>query len=157
MSKKNANKTRAEKETAMPVVKAAEAQKVSEAPKAAEVTEKKRVAVQQPVAEKVAAPEKAAVSEKKSDLVTKGKEAAAKVVKAAKKVQEKKDAEVKVVLQYAEKEAEASELVERVKKAWVDAGHRAGNIKSLDLYVKPEEAMVYFVVNGKETGQVELF
>lgn len=35
-------------------------------------------------------------------------------------------------------------------------GHRASSIKTLDLYVKPEDGAAYYVINGKETGKIEL-
>ena len=42
-----------------------------------------------------------------------------------------------------------------VKKAWTKSGKKVGDIKEMDLYIKPEENAVYYVINGTETGAVE--
>ena len=34
------------------------------------------------------------------------------------------------------------------------AGKKVADIKSIDLYIKPEEGAVYYVVNGTDTGSV---
>mgnify|MGYP001057814548 CR=1 FL=1 len=45
---------------------------------------------------------------------------------------------------------------EKAKAAFVAQGHRASTIKHLALYVKPEEQKAYYVINGKESGSVDL-
>ena len=54
------------------------------------------------------------------------------------------------------KELLAQDIADQAKKAWEAEGHRASSIKSLDIYVKPEEFAAYYVINGKDTGKVEL-
>ena len=44
----------------------------------------------------------------------------------------------------------------KVTENWVALGHRASSIKSLDLYVKPEDMAAYYVINGKESGKIAL-
>lgn len=52
---------------------------------------------------------------------------------------------------------EEKAIVASVKKAWTaETGKKVGDIATMDLYVKPEEATVYYVINGDETGKVEL-
>ena len=70
---------------------------------------------------------------------------------AARKAPAKKAAAPAVTLtvQYMGKEMTQQAMVEAVK-AQVEA-----EIKTLDLYAKPEEAAVYYVVNGDITGKVE--
>ena len=74
------------------------------------------------------------------------------------KVQEKVQ---EVFLQYSDdfgqKEANLDEVVARVKAAWVADGHRESSIKSLQVYVKPQEYKAYYVINGKVNGDVDLF
>ena len=92
--------------------------------------------------------------------------AAAKTKDAAKKTESKKTSAAKktaasapvgkVYVQFAGKEIVTDGLVETVKEIWKDAGHRVSSIKSLDIYVKPEESAAYYVINGTETGRVEL-
>lgn len=67
----------------------------------------------------------------------------------------KKEMKVKTFVEYYGKQVEEKEMIARVKKAWTRKGKRVGEIKTLELYVKPEEGAVYYVINGKETGAVE--
>lgn len=76
---------------------------------------------------------------------------------AAKKEAVKKEngQEKQIYIQYANKEVNVADIEDRVKKAWESEGHRAGSIKKLDIYIKPEEAAVYYVINGKNAGRVD--
>lgn len=56
---------------------------------------------------------------------------------------------VTLTVQYMGKEMTEQAMVEAVK------AQVQGEIKTLDLYAKPEEAAVYYVVNGSITGMVE--
>ncbi len=56
---------------------------------------------------------------------------------------------------YGEQVSESS-LVETAKKIWTDAGNKAADFKSVELYLKPEEDRVYYVINGSETGSFEI-
>ena len=58
-------------------------------------------------------------------------------------------------VQYNGKQVEEKEIVASVKAAWVEAGNKVGDIKTLDLYIKPEEAAVYYVINETEKGSIE--
>ena len=44
----------------------------------------------------------------------------------------------------------AENLVDRVKEAYKNSGHRVGNIKSLRIYVNVEERKAYYVINDKQ-------
>lgn len=48
-------------------------------------------------------------------------------------------------------------IEEKVKAQFVAEGHRAGAIKKLDIYIKPEENAAYYVINEKFSGRVDLF
>lgn len=67
-----------------------------------------------------------------------------------------REMEVETILQYAGSEWGLNELKEKVIDSFVADGHRRGNIKKLALYLKPEEHMVYYVVNDKVAGSVDL-
>lgn len=67
----------------------------------------------------------------------------------------KKEIKVKAVVEYYGKQVEEKEIIARVKKAWTKSGKKVGDIKSMELYIKPEEAAVYYVINGTATGAVE--
>ena len=87
---------------------------------------------------------------KKTSKKAADKEPEAEKAKAApgrKKVKES------LYIQYAGKEVESLEIMEKAKAAY------AGDVKSIkeiQVYVKPEENMAYFVVNGDETGSFDL-
>lgn len=43
------------------------------------------------------------------------------------------------------------------KDVWqYDLGKKAADLKSVDLYVKPEENKVYYVMNGDVTGDFDI-
>ena len=58
-------------------------------------------------------------------------------------------------VQYNGKQVEEKDIVASVKKAWTDAGNKVGEIKTMEVYVKPEEDAVYYVINETESGKVE--
>ena len=61
----------------------------------------------------------------------------------------------KAFVEYYGKQVEEKDIIARVKKAWTRSGKKVGDIKEMDLYIKPEENAVYYVINGTETGAVE--
>ena len=54
-------------------------------------------------------------------------------------------------------EIEEKTVEEKVKAQFVAEGNKASSIKSLNVYVKPEEFSAYYVINGDFTGRVDLF
>lgn len=68
----------------------------------------------------------------------------------------KKEIKTNLVVQYAGKEAEEKDLIASVKKAWTKSGKKVGDIKTMTLYIKPEDNAVYYVINKEHTGSVEL-
>lgn len=75
---------------------------------------------------------------------------------AVKKAPAKKECKTTLVVEYCGKQVDDKTIIADVKKAWTKAGHKIGEIKSMELYIKPEDAAVYYVINGSETGKVEL-
>jgi hypothetical protein len=47
------------------------------------------------------------------------------------------------------------ELVQDAKTAYKAAGNRAA-VRSLRVYIKPEDSAAYFVINDEFTGKIEL-
>lgn len=68
----------------------------------------------------------------------------------------KKEIKTDVVLQYGEKEVNTKDMVAAIKKEWTKAKHKVSDIKSMELYIKPEEYAVYYVINGDTTGKIWL-
>lgn len=83
--------------------------------------------------------------------------AASRAAKAAPKTTRKKAAAPKVnlVFQYQGRELSQAGMVDAVTNAWVSAGKDAAAIETLELYVKPEDAAVYYVINGSESGKFD--
>ena len=77
-----------------------------------------------------------------------------KAVETVKKAAPKKEMKTSVVVEYQGKQVEEKEMIAAVKKAWTKSGRRIGEIKTMTLYVKPEENAVYYVINGIDTGAV---
>ena len=82
------------------------------------------------------------------------KETVKNVTKAPAKTEVK--APVKAV-QFAGNEATEADIIDKVKAAYVAEGHKESAIKEINLYVKPEEYAVYYVINDKSSGKVNLF
>ncbi|MCR5557735.1 MAG: DUF6465 family protein [Butyrivibrio sp.] len=135
-----------------------------EAPK----TEAKKPAVKKaaaPAAKKPAVKKAAAPAAKKTETKKVAAKKPAAKKPAAKNPTAKKPAtkaattEIKtnIVLQYADKNVTFDTLVENAENVCqYDMGKKLADIKKLDLYVKPEENTVYFVVNDKELGNYGL-
>ena len=104
-------------------------------------------------AEVKAAPAKAEVkAEAKAPAKAATKKPAAK--KAAKKPAAKAtDVKVSVNVQFGGKSYTTEDLVKIAKDVWkYDLKQKAADFKSVELYVKPEDGMTYYVINGKEAG-----
>lgn len=62
----------------------------------------------------------------------------------------------KVYLQYLGTEIDTDEMLKRVKKIWTrDMGRDVLEIKSIHLYMKPEEFAAYYVINEETTGRID--
>ena len=88
----------------------------------------------------------------KAEVKTEAKKAPAKKATPAK-------AEIKTALyvQFAGNEVTEADIIDKVKAAYVAEGHKESAIKEINLYVKPEEYAVYYVINDKAIGKVNLF
>ena len=121
------------------------AMKAKAAPVVEKVAEKAAPAVEKVVEKTAPAVEKAA-----EKVVEETKEAAKKVRKAA----PKKEMKTTLIVEHQGKQVEDKDMIAAVKKAWTKSGRKIGDIKTMTLYVKPEEAAVYYVINTTETGSV---
>ena len=59
-----------------------------------------------------------------------------------------KDIKTSVVVQFAGKEVTEKDLIAAVKKVYTKKGNKVGDLKTIEIYVKPEESAAYYVVNG---------
>ena len=62
-----------------------------------------------------------------------------------------------ISIQFAGKEYTTEQLVKIAKDVWeFDLKKDPADFKEVQLYVKPEEAKVYYVINGTETGSFDI-
>ncbi len=148
--KTTAAKKTALKETAKDTVKKVE--------KAAEPVAKKVEKAVEPVAKKVeeaAGPAAKAVKKETAKAAAKAKtvvkKTAAKAATSARAA--KKEVEATVSVQFSGKSYTTQELVAIAKDVWkYDLKQKVSDLKSVELYVKPEENQAYYVINGEHTG-----
>ena len=80
-----------------------------------------------------------------------------KAVEKKEAVKSVKTVEEEVFVQYADKEASATSVIEKVKAAYIAEGHDAESIEKIRVYVKPAENMIYYVVNDDYASGISLF
>ncbi|MBO5068980.1 MAG: hypothetical protein J6C37_01250 [Roseburia sp.] len=117
-------------------------------------TEEKATEVKAAGTEEVAA-EKEEAAAKKTTTAKKTVQKETKAVTAKKA--EKEELKPEVYLQFQGNEAVVEGLIEKAKELYVAEGHRISSIKSLQMYLKPEEYAAYYVINGKFSGRLDLF
>ena len=60
-------------------------------------------------------------------------------------------------VEYAGKQVEEKDIIARVKELWVADGNKVKDLKTLNLYFKPEENAAYYVINDDAvSGKIEL-
>ena len=68
----------------------------------------------------------------------------------------KKEIKTAVYVQYAGKEAEVENLSRWLKKLMWQEGHKETDIKTVEIYVKPEENTAYYVINGEGSDNYKI-
>lgn len=82
---------------------------------------------------------------------------AEKATRAAKAPAKKTAMKETVYLQYLGKEINKDDVMKQVKEIWTkQMKQKVGDMKSVSLYLKPEENMVYYVINDEVTGNIEI-
>ena len=77
-------------------------------------------------------------------------------VKAAEIKTAKEEVHTALYVQYLGNEIESSAVIEAIKKAFISKGGAESEIKTLDVYIKPEDNAAYYVINKDATGRVAL-
>ena len=164
MQNKKVNKASTDvKLTKAPDVKAEVKESVKDAAKkvetVAETTVKKAEAAAETTAKKVEekAETVAKKAEAKAETATKKVEKAKTTDKKAAKKTVKEPAKTEFIVEFQGNAASVANLEDKVKAQFVAEGHRAGCIKTLNIYIKPEDYKAYYVINDKFTGSVDLF
>lgn len=130
--------------------------------KKAEDTKKVVSATEVPVKESkpaIVKPEQTVVAptEKTAKVETDKKPVKAKATKKqADKETNKPESVEEIYIQYGADEYLVNSIADKAKEIFVSEGHRAATIKTLRIYVKPEEKMAYYVINDKVSGKFEI-
>lgn len=157
MRKKNNSKTTKQavapvetkkEEVKTPVVSEPKTDVKNEVEKAVEKTTEKVEKAVEKTTEKVA--------EKAAEVKETVKKTTAKATKAA-KAAKKEPVKPEIIVQYQNSEVDTAAIEERVKAQFVAEGHKAGFIRKLNIYIKPEEYSAYYVINDRFSGRVDLF
>lgn len=118
-----------------------------------------KVAEKATAAKKAVGAKKTAVKKEAAKKTTAAKKAAAaKTTAAAEKKEtvkaEKKEAvKASVHVEFSGKSITNDELVQIAKDIWkYDLKKKVSDFKTVDIYVKPEESMAYYVINGEVKG-----
>lgn len=111
--------------------------------------------------------EKAAKTVKETAKATAEKTVKAEPAKAEKKAPAKKAPAKKaakpvetvqeVYFEYSGGQVLAEDIVGRIKEAYKSEGHRISSIKTLQVYIKPDERKAYYVINDKAEGKFVQF
>ncbi len=134
------------------IVKAENAVSGTEAPK----TEAKAPKAEEPKAEVKAVKTEAPKAAAKKEAAPKAPKAAKKPA-AARKTVKKADQKIAVHVQYAGKSYSQEDLVKMAQDVWkYDLKQKVRGLASIDLYVKPEENKVYYVMNQEFTGDFNI-
>lgn len=138
-----------EKATGKTTAKSAAA-KVEKAPE-------KETVVKKTVAKTETSEKAPAVSDTAAKKATAAKEEPAKKAPAKRTAAKKAEIKETIYLQYLGKEIDKDDIVKKVKEIWTkELKKKVGDIKTISIYLKPEENAAYYVVNGDVTGSVEL-
>ncbi len=97
---------------------------------------------------------KPAVTEEKAPAKKAVKKTAAKEAKPATKKEAKAEVATSIFVEYQGDQYNMDKLIEAVKADWVAGGHRLSSIKTINVYIKPEDYTVYYVINDKTHGKV---
>ncbi|MEF9945424.1 MAG: DUF6465 family protein [Lachnospiraceae bacterium] len=132
------------------------------AAKVGQAVEKKAVEVKTSAEEKIETA-KTKVETAKAEVTEVAKVVKSEVAKKApvkkapvRKTAAKKEVKTTLIVEYAGRQIDEKEMIAAVKKVWTKSGNKVGEIKTIELYVKPEDSAVYFVINGSETGRADI-
>ena len=101
--------------------------------------------------------EKKAVAKAEPAKKEAAKKPAAKKAAPKKAAAKKEEMKPEIYVQFANQESVLADVVEKVKNQFVAEGNKASSIKTLQVYLKPEDYSAYYVINGKVDGRVDLF
>ena len=82
-----------------------------------------------------------------------GKKTTAKKTTARKAAKKPVEKITEVYFEYNGEQILSEELVGRIQEAYKNEGHRISSIKTLRVYINPDERKAYYVINDKAEGK----
>lgn len=161
-AKKNVTVNKDESKPAKATVKKAPASVAAakvEEPKTAPKTEEVKAEPAKAAAPKAEEVKTEAPKAEKKTAAKAAKKPAAKAEKkpAAKKAAAKKDLKSEITVQFGGKSYTQEDLVQIAKDVWkYDLNQKVADLSSIELYVKPEENVAYYVMNKEFAGSFYL-
>lgn len=61
-----------------------------------------------------------------------------------------------ITIQYKGKDYAQQLVLEKIREAVIRQGTDENEIKTIDIYIKPEETKAFYVINGTITGSVQI-
>ena len=99
-----------------------------------------------------------AKAEVKAPVKAEAKKPAAKKAPAKKPAAKKAELKSEISVQFGGKSYSQEDLLKIAKDVWkYDLKQKAADLTSVELYVKPEESMVYYVMNKETTGSFYIY
>ncbi len=134
--------------------------KASETNETAVKEETMKEAASKKASAKKAAPKKTEAAEVKAEETKTAEEPAPKKAPAKKTAAKKAAAktaepEVTVTIQFQGKDIAAAQVAEKAKEAFAQLNPEV-EVKTMDIYVKPEEGVAYYAVNGEGSGDYKV-
>lgn len=152
----------AESKTVAPAVKPVETKAPEVKPAAAsEVKTEEKPAAKEPVKAEPAKKEPVKKEAEKKEPVK--KETAKKETEKKKpgrkpgSTNKKKENSTEVFVEFYGQQSSITDIQQKITDAFVAEGHRPSTIKTLKVYLKPEDSAAYYVINEKFAGRVDLF
>ena len=63
---------------------------------------------------------------------------------------------ISTIIQYDNLEVDEKNIINNIKQLWSSQGKKLKDIKDIQLYIKPTERTVYYVINSESTGSLAL-
>lgn len=63
---------------------------------------------------------------------------------------------IKTFIQHSKGELALEEVEKEIKKIWKEKGNLNKDLKTINIYIKPEESKIYYVINDTVTDSIEI-
>lgn len=71
-------------------------------------------------------------------------------------IKKKEEMKPEVIVQHMGNDISVEKTVDKIVEMYIAEGHYKTSIKSLQVYIKPEENTAYYVINQKQSGKIDL-